>query len=173
MQEPAYTKQMTVTLWLGHSTSTPGWETAQLPTGMAHLRWLCRPQPASCMTLTDAGTSRSSYSRLLTCLLDVSTSSCSCRSWPKLCIVGSMKLQLLPGSRTTLLQPLPAAFSSRLPMFDMPLEAAAEPSGSGALPLLLAALVTGGPLLPYRVTKRAAVLPALGRLLVCTVTCSN
>jgi hypothetical protein len=63
-------------------------------------------------------------------------------------IVGVIMLQLLPGPRYAA-------------------QAAAEPGGSGALPLLLAALVTGGPLLPYRVTKRAAVL------LVCPVTCSN
>jgi hypothetical protein len=52
-------------------------------------------------------------------------------------------------------------------------EAAAETGGAAALPLLLAVLVTGGPLLPYSVTNRAAVLHAFGRLLVCTVTCND
>jgi hypothetical protein len=86
-----------------------------------------------------------------------------------------MKLLLAPASKETTLWPLPVLFSSYLPMLltSLPGSAAALVSSCLlALAVLLAGvLVTGGPLLPYSVRKRAAWVAVAGWLHVTTVTC--
>lgn len=110
-----------------------------------------------------------------TCLPDVSTSSNSCRSWPRLCIAGKMKLLLAPGSSPTTVCLLPGPFSSHLPLLLTSLPDCAAELALSCLPvlavLLAGVLVTGGPLLPYSVTKRAAWVAVAGWLHVTTVTC--
>lgn len=109
-----------------------------------------------------------------TLLVLLSISSSSCRSWPRLCIAGSVKLWLLPGCRSMTLCSLVCSLQGAL--LAQLLEAAVPLLPWLPLLLLLrlpCVLVRGGPLLPCSVTDKAAWAPVSGRLLVTTVTCKG